>query len=78
MAHYIIEALMVGLMTAVIMFIISTALMYIQDSTFSLKKYAFWPWVLLGGFLTGILVHLICQWTGINKWYCKHGDACRK
>ena len=28
-------------------------------------------------FLTGFLLHIICEYTGINKWYCKNGNACR-
>ena len=27
-------------------------------------------------FLTGFLIHLICEFSGINKWYCKNGFAC--
>jgi len=27
-------------------------------------------------FLTGVLAHIFCEVTGINKWYCKHGAAC--
>jgi len=27
-------------------------------------------------FLTGISIHLLCELTGINRWYCKHGAAC--
>ena len=27
-------------------------------------------------FITGLCVHLICEMTGINKWYCKNGNAC--
>ena len=29
-------------------------------------------------FLTGVIVQLGCEWTGINKWYCKNGNACKK
>ena len=29
-------------------------------------------------FLTGFLVHLLCEFTGINGWYCKNGRACKK
>lgn len=31
----------------------------------------------LGFFLLGILTHLFCELTGINKWYCKKGIACQ-
>lgn len=27
-------------------------------------------------FLTGFFIHLFSEFTGINKWYCKHGYAC--
>ena len=29
-------------------------------------------------FFTGFCLHLGCEFTGINKWYCKHGNACSK
>ena len=29
-------------------------------------------------FLTGVFAHLLCEITGINKWYCKNGVACSK
>ena len=29
-------------------------------------------------FLTGFLLHIICEYTKINKWYCKNGNACQK
>ena len=31
----------------------------------------------LGFFLLGVLTHLFCELTGINKWYCKKGVACQ-
>ena len=27
-------------------------------------------------FLTGFLIHLLCEMSGINRWYCKNGIAC--
>lgn len=29
-------------------------------------------------FLTGFVAHLFFEIIGINKWYCKNGNACRK
>ena len=29
-------------------------------------------------FLTGFSIHLLCEITGLNKWYCKNGFACKK
>ena len=28
-------------------------------------------------FLAGFLVHILCEFSGINRWYCTHGNACR-
>jgi len=28
-------------------------------------------------FIIGVLVHLIFQYAGINKWYCTNGLACK-
>ena len=28
-------------------------------------------------FLTGFIGHLIFEFIGANKWYCKHGYACK-
>jgi hypothetical protein len=74
--NFLLEALIVGLVTAVVGFIISTSLMYARNSDFSLEKYHFWPWVLLGYFLTGVIIHILFEITGGNSWYCKHGSAC--
>ena len=27
-------------------------------------------------FLTGFVAHIICEYIGLNKWYCKNGNAC--
>lgn len=28
-------------------------------------------------FFTGFILHLVCEYSGINRWYCKNGNACR-
>tara|TARA_B100000941_G_C28091131_1_gene343652 strand:- start:223 stop:453 length:231 start_codon:yes stop_codon:yes gene_type:complete len=30
----------------------------------------------IGFFILGALTHLVCEFTGVNKWYCKNGRAC--
>lgn len=27
-------------------------------------------------FFTGVIIHLLCEITGINRWYCTNGNAC--
>jgi hypothetical protein len=27
--------------------------------------------------LSGFVLHLVSEWSGINKWYCKNGVSCR-
>ncbi len=36
-----------------------------------------WGFLALVFFITGVLIHIICEATQINKWYCTHGNACR-
>ena len=28
-------------------------------------------------FIIGIITHLLCEFTGVNKWYCTNGAACK-
>ena len=28
-------------------------------------------------FMSGVLVHLICEFMGFNSWYCRNGFACQ-
>ena len=76
--HFVSEAIIVGLFTSIFGFIVSTIIMYMSDKNFSIEKYNFWKYILLSYFITGFLFHITCQITGINKWYCVNGDACKK
>jgi hypothetical protein len=72
------EAFVVGIVIAILGFIISLAFMYLEDANFSLAKYTFWKSVLFSNFLTGFIGHLFFQYVGINRYYCKYGVACKK
>jgi hypothetical protein len=76
--NILIEAILVGIAIAIIGFVISLLLMYIEDNKFTIKKYTFWKSVLLSNFLTGMVGHLFFQYVGLNSYYCKYGVACQK
>lgn len=65
-----IEALIFGLITAIIGFIIATSLMFLNND-FELKNYHFWFRVMIGYFITGFLLYIIFEYTGIKKRYCE-------
>lgn len=76
MPNLFVEALVVGIVSGIFGLIISTLFM-LPSKKFSWKKYDFWPQVLLSFFITGFLLHILFQLVGANKWYCKHGNACK-
>jgi len=69
------EAIFIGLLLGIFGLLISTAIMF-TSKDFKLSKYHFWWQVLLSYMLAGFLFHLCCEVTGINKWYCRNGNAC--
>lgn len=71
----LVEAVVVGIMTAILGTIMSYIFMVIQERKLYVK-FDFWGYVVISNFLTGVLIHYICEYTGLNKYYCKHGNAC--
>jgi hypothetical protein len=72
MKEVLIEAFVVGLLTVLVGYVSLYILMHIFKQTGNkdyLTEKSF--------FITGVLVHLICQYSGINKWYCTNGNACK-
>ncbi len=66
------EALAIGVMTLVVGVIVHAVSMKIKDHDMNdMTIYA------IHLFVIGVLVHLICQYSGINKWYCTNGIACK-
>lgn len=72
MSQLFIEASIVGILNLVIGFIISYISMGDKAKTFN-----HWTGVLVSFFITGFIIHLVCEITGLNKKYCKHGNACK-
>jgi hypothetical protein len=75
------ETLAIGVSFGILGLIISTAFMFLPSrdgKKFDLKDYHFWWQVFLSNAVAGALFHLICEATGVNKWYCKNGNACSK
>lgn len=74
--NYFLEAIIVGLILTIIGFPISLFFRVVNKD-----KSPFSTWfiyTLLTFFLAGALAHLILEWSGINKKYCKQGHACKK
>ena len=74
-----VEAIVVGIMVVVV----GTLVGYLLGKSFSVnlpKMCHEWNKnhiMELSLFLTGFLVHIICELSGVNKWYCKNGSACK-
>ena len=62
----IIEAVVVGIGLMVLWY-----LMNLVDQNIWKKN------MLVSMFITGVVFHLIAEFTGVNKWYCTNGNACR-
>ena len=78
MYQLLLEALCVGIMTVVVGnisgFLVGSMLkVNLPEVCKDWNKYYTME---ISLFLTGFLIHLICEFSGINKWYCKNGFAC--
>ena len=68
MEVYYIEAFSVGVLTAIIGYILANIIVFnLADTTH----------LLLFLLILGMLIHLLCEATGLNSWYCKNGNACK-
>lgn len=69
------EAVLVGLLVLLVGLATSTAFMLLPRPT-DLNKWNKFHYMEISLFLTGVIVHLGCEATGLNKLYCKKGAAC--
>ena len=76
----IIEAIVVGILTILVGYMSK----YFLDKLYNIEEkiniYESWNKNYIMEkklFITGFLIHIICQILGINTWYCKYGIACK-
>lgn len=74
----IIEAVAVGILVVIMGTIVSNVISLLGGSKPSSKDWNKNHVMEIALFFTGVLVHLVCEFSGINKWYCKNGNACAK
>ncbi len=71
----LIEALCVGIATVIVGYIVSFGMIQFLSTT---TKHSYRNLLMIIAlFITGVLIHLICEYTGVNQWYCKNGVACQ-
>ena len=74
----LIEAVIVGIITVVVGYIVTWIVSNFNKDAKDINK----EWnknhiMELVLFLTGICIHLLCEVSGINSWYCENGLACQ-
>ena len=80
MYRLLIEAIVVGISTVIIGSIVGLILSKVVKTNLPkiCKEWNKNHIMEISLFLTGFLLHLLCEFTGINKWYCKNGHSCQK
>jgi len=79
MYNLLIEALYVGILVVIIGNLVGVLVSYFIgiDLPKVCKDWNKYYTMEISLFLTGVLLHLLCEYLGINKWYCNNGVACR-
>jgi membrane protein DedA with SNARE-associated domain len=79
MKKLLVEAFMVGVMVVVIGTIVSYVIGKFTSTDLPPvckdwnKNYI----MELTLFIIGVITHILCEYTGLNKWYCRNGVACK-
>jgi ABC-type antimicrobial peptide transport system permease subunit len=79
MKQLLIEASAVGAGTIIVGFLVGffVGKMFSVDLPSICKKWNKNNVMEISLFFTGFFLHLLCEFTGLNKWYCKNGVACK-
>tara|TARA_B110000967_G_scaffold156733_1_gene161783 strand:- start:192 stop:428 length:237 start_codon:yes stop_codon:yes gene_type:complete len=74
-----VEAIIVGIMTVIVGSLVGFILSKIVSSDLptACKKWNKFHIMEISLFLTGVIIHLVCEFGGLNKWYCSNGNACK-
>ena len=80
MRQLLIEAVIVGVGVVVLGSLIGFILghFFSVDLPIVCKEWNKYYVMELSLFLTGVVFHIICEYVGINKWYCKNSYACTR
>jgi len=75
----LIEAGIVGIMTVIVGSLVGFILSKIVSSDLpaECQKWNKFHIMEISLFLTGVIIHLVCEFGGLNKWYCSNGNACK-
>ena len=78
--NILIEALTVGVLTVVVGSIVGFTLSKLFSNNLPkiCKEWNKNHIMELSLFITGVGIHILCEISGINKWYCVNGNACKK
>ena len=74
----LVEAVAVGIITVFVGYTISWIISRFLTKADELNKEWNKNYIMeLVLFLTGMCIHLLCEVSGINSWYCENGVACQ-
>lgn len=77
MVRVILEAIMVGIITLVVGLIVSSVFVLLPRPK-DPKNWNQYHYMEMSLFFTGLLIHLGCEVTGLNRYYCQKGSACTR
>ena len=72
--NIVIEGIAVGIGVILVGTLISYLIAVMRNKNTRFLKN---PWMIVGLFLTGFILHVGLDVVGLNKWYCKNCAGCR-